>query len=82
MRLLKLLYDLYDADNSGCLSVDEIRDLLSASGSTPEPKLIEELLRFADASVKTNILFHECCVHYTAELLVFRGMVQSILRSL
>lgn len=51
LKLLRLLFNLYDHDGGGSLSVEEIRTLLSASGSQPQPKLIEELLRFADSTV-------------------------------
>ena len=50
---------MYDMDQSGCLTVDELTAMLTSGGHSPGPSLMGEVMRFADKSGDGTIDFPE-----------------------
>eukprot|EP00656_Telonema_subtile_P005598 TRINITY_DN12548_c0_g2_i2.p1 TRINITY_DN12548_c0_g2~~TRINITY_DN12548_c0_g2_i2.p1 ORF type:complete len:502 (+),score=144.21 TRINITY_DN12548_c0_g2_i2:203-1708(+) len=59
LEFLRTLFEMYDMDQSGCLTVDELTAMLTSGGHSPGPSLMGEVMRFADKSGDGTIDFPE-----------------------
>ena len=56
---LRSLFTMYDRDQSGSITADELRDVLSACGSTQNQDVVHEVMRFSDKTGDGMIDFPE-----------------------